>query len=215
MSLFNFLSPFLCRWRSPLRQILRRSLSLLISVLVLSSLGGIGLARAMADPQLSTIAEITPQLAQALPTDAIKNSLGTPIPKNPRSVDPIPTRYYPGFESYIETCSGCHLALPPEVLPLETWQQILQNPDEHYGVSISNINRLTQLLIWDYVSTFSRALPPNTPVPVYTEKSRYFKALHPKVEMPAETTTKTCIVCHPQAIQFDFVTLSPEWQNAP
>ena len=155
------------------------------------------------------------QLAQSLPTDTIRESLGTPIPKNPNSVDPIPTRYYPGFESYIENCSSCHLALPPEVLPIEAWQQILQNPNDHYGVSLDNLNRLTQLLIWDYVSTFSRPLPPNTPVPVYTEKSRYFKALHPKVQLPTETTTKTCLTCHPKGLEFDFITLSPEWEATP
>jgi hypothetical protein len=146
---------------------------------------------------------------------SIPQNLPPVIPDNPRSVDPIATRYLPGFESYIETCTGCHIALPPEVLPLDSWQEILRRPDVHYGVSIPNINRLTQLLIWDYVSTFSRPLPPNNPVPLYAEKSRFFKALHPRVPMPEEVTSKTCITCHPGAEVFDFITLSPEWQDAP
>lgn len=146
---------------------------------------------------------------------SIPQNLPPVIPDNPRSVDPIPTRYLPGFESYIETCTGCHIALPPEVLPLDSWQEILRRPDVHYGVSIPNINRLTQLLIWDYVSTFSRPLPPNNPVPLYAEKSRFFKALHPRAPMPEEVTSKTCITCHPGAEVFDFITLSPEWQDAP
>jgi hypothetical protein len=180
----------------------------------LSLLGGWGMAWALAPNPSSTQASPT-FIAQEIPTSAIKKNLGTPIPENPRSVDPIPTRYLPGFESYIQTCTGCHIALPPEVLPLESWQEILRRPDQHYGVSIPNINRFTQLLIWDYVSTFSRPLPPDSPVPIYTEKSRYFKALHPKVPLTPETTAKTCITCHPQVSLFDFVTLSPEWQDAP
>lgn len=177
----------------------------------LSLLGGWGIAQATTPNALAA----PPAIAQNIPTSAIKKSLGPVIPENPRSVDPIPTRYIPGFESYIETCTGCHIALPPEVLPLESWQEILRRPDNHYGVSIPNINRFTQLLIWDYVSTFSRPLPPNSPVPIYTEKSRYFKALHPKVPLAPEMTANTCVACHPQAPLFDFVTLTPEWQDAP
>lgn len=156
------------------------------------------------------------QTADSLMVQAsIPQNLPPVIPDNPRSVDPIPTRYLPGFESYIETCTGCHIALPPEVLPLDSWQEILRRPDVHYGVSIPNINRLTQLLIWDYVSTFSRPLPPNNPVPLYAEKSSFFKALHPRVPMPEEVTSNTCVTCHPGAEVFDFITLSPEWQDAP
>ena len=177
-------------------------------VIVFLSLGG-GLAMAQAFPQNDLPS--LPLLAQA----DIQNNLTPVIPANPRSVDPIPTRYLPGFESYIESCTSCHIALPPEVLPLESWQEILRRPDVHYGVSIPNINRLTQLLIWDYVSTFSRPLPPGTPVPLYAEKSSFFKALHPKVPLPPEVTTNTCITCHPGAPLFDFVTLTPEWQDAP
>lgn len=182
-----------------------------IVAMCLVLLGGWGMAQALTPATPTAVTE----LAQTIPNSAIKGSLGPVIPKNPYSVDPIPTRYIPGFESYIETCSGCHLAVPPEVLPLESWQEILRRPDQHYGVSVPNINRFTQLLIWDYVSTYSRPLPPNTPVPVYTEKSRYFKALHPKVPLPAEVTTKTCITCHPKALEFDFVTLTPDWKDAP
>lgn len=135
------------------------------------------------------------------------------LPANARPVDPIPSRYQPGFEAYLETCSSCHVALPPEVLPLESWQQILRRPDKHFGTTIPNLNRLTQLLIWDYVSTFSRPLPPNAPVPLYAEKSRFFKALHPQVDLPPDMTVKSCVACHPNVAQFDFRSLTPEWLN--
>lgn len=131
------------------------------------------------------------------------------------SVDPVPTRYEPGFQAYLETCASCHIAVPPEVLPTESWREILRKPDNHFGVVIPNYNRLTQLLIWDYISNFSRPLPPDSPIPLYVEKSRYFKALHPRVTMPPDMTSKSCITCHPNVANFNFRTLTPEWNDAP
>lgn len=130
-------------------------------------------------------------------------------------VDAVPTRYEPGFQAYLETCASCHVAIPPEVLPTESWREILRKPDNHFGVVIPNYNRLTQLLIWDYMSNFSRPLPPDSPIPLYVEKSRYFKALHPRVTMPPDMTSKTCVTCHPNVANFNFRTLTPEWDDAP
>jgi len=136
-------------------------------------------------------------------------------PNQAMSVDPVPTRYEPGFQAYLETCASCHIAVPPEVLPTESWREILRKPDNHFGVVIPNYNRLTQLLIWDYMSNFSRPLPPDSPIPIYAEKSRYFKALHPRVKMPEDLTAKTCISCHPNVKNFNFRTLTPEWDDSP
>jgi hypothetical protein len=136
-------------------------------------------------------------------------------PNQPMFVDAVPTRYEPGFQAYLETCASCHIAVPPEVLPTESWREILRKPDNHFGVVIPNYNRLTQLLIWDYMSTFSRPLPPDSPLPLYVEKSRYFKALHPRATMPPDMTSKTCVTCHPNVANFNFRTLTPEWDDAP
>lgn len=136
-------------------------------------------------------------------------------PNQPMSVDPVPTRYEPGFQAYLETCASCHIAIPPEALPTESWREILRKPDNHFGVVIPNYNRLTQLLIWDYMSNFSRPLPPDSPLPLYVEKSRYFKALHPRVTMPPDMTSKSCVTCHPNVANFNFRTLTPEWNDAP
>jgi hypothetical protein len=70
-------------------------------------------------------------------------------------------------------------------------------------------------LIWEYVSAFSRPLSINEPAPLLIEQSRYFKALHPKVKFSEPVTTKTCVTCHPGVAQFDYRTLTPEWDNAP
>ena len=131
------------------------------------------------------------------------------------STDPVPGRYQAGYEIYLETCSTCHIPIPPAVLPSETWKKILEQPDKHYGTQLTDINRLTQRLLWDYLSAFSRPLATDEPMPLYSEQSRYFKALHPRVELPKQMSTKTCLVCHPNATKFDYRTLDPEWENAP
>lgn len=150
-----------------------------------------------------------------LPAKAAEVSPAIAAPSANTMVDTVPTRYQPGLDAYLESCAGCHIALPPEILPTESWREILRKPEKHFGVSIDNFNRLTQLLIWDYVSTFSRPSPPDAPIPLYAEKSRYFRVLHPRVTIPSDMTAKSCVMCHPNVAQFDFRTLTPDWNDAP
>ena len=153
-------------------------------------------------------------LALERPTQLDSDSLPSPL-THLKSVDPVPTRYQPGYELYLETCSSCHIALPPGVLPSESWKKLLEEPDDHYGEQLTELIRITQLLIWEYLSTFSRPLLKDEPLPLYVERSRYFRALHPRVDLPDPTTSKTCLTCHPNASQFDYRTLTPEWEDAP
>lgn len=126
----------------------------------------------------------------------------------------IVERYQTAQQLYIDTCSGCHIPVSPSVLPTESWKKILENPTTHYGESLDFI-RITQVILWEYLATFSRPLSRNEPVPLYISQARYFKALHPRVDLPKPATLKTCIVCHPGAQQYNYQTLSPEWDNAP
>lgn len=114
---------------------------------------------------------------------------------------------------YLENCASCHVPLPAEVLPTETWQQILENPEQHYGESLPRTIGLNTRLIWNYLRTFSRPLLPEEPKPEYVTNSRYFKALHPQVDLPQPVTHQSCILCHPGAQQLDYRTLSPEWEG--
>lgn len=134
----------------------------------------------------------------------------SPSPVLLSSVDEVAEKQQSGLKLYLDTCAKCHIALPPEVLPMETWQRLLEKPDDHYGTSVKGLIRLTQVLMWDYLRTYSRPLKPDEPMPFYVERSRYFKALHPRVPLPEEVSHRTCITCHPAASQFNFRTLSPE-----
>ncbi|WP_267383842.1 cytochrome [Cyanobacterium sp. uoEpiScrs1] len=128
----------------------------------------------------------------------------------------VSTRNHVGQEFYIKTCAACHIALPPEVLPRETWKKLLENPNKHYGTSVPNLIRLGQLLIWDYLQTCSRSLSSkDEPIPFYVEQSRYFKIIHPRVKFQETVSNKNCIICHPGVENFDFRTLTPEWKNSP
>ncbi|MBE9169960.1 cytochrome C [Pleurocapsales cyanobacterium LEGE 06147] len=122
--------------------------------------------------------------------------------------------YQIGRELYLENCASCHIPIPAEVLPTETWQQILENPQQHYGESLPRMIGLNIRLIWNYLRTFSRPLLPEEPKPEYVTNSRYFKALHPQVDLPQPVTHQSCILCHPGAQQLDYRTLSPEWEGS-
>lgn len=130
-----------------------------------------------------------------------------------KAVDPISDRYQLGHELYLEKCSSCHLAIPPAVFPTETWREILQQPQEHYGTQLKPIIGPSLLLMWDYIRTYSRPLNEDEEIPYRVADSRYFKALHPKVEFPSQASIKTCISCHPSANQFNYRRLSSEWQE--
>ncbi|NER51928.1 MAG: cytochrome C [Symploca sp. SIO1A3] len=102
------------------------------------------------------------------------------------SVDPISERYQQGYKLYLENCSGCHIALPPEVLPTDSWRQILIEIDQHNGKKLEIIGPIVQIM-WNYLRAFSRPQIRQTedePIPELVRESRYFKALHPRVDLP-------------------------------
>ncbi|MGV2828648.1 cytochrome C [Myxosarcina sp. GI1(2024)] len=111
-------------------------------------------------------------------------------------------------EVYIVSCSGCHLPIPAEVLPTKTWEQILNNPANHYGTSISLPNRVITRLIWSYLKNNSRPLIAGETTPEYVTNSRYLKALHPQVDLPKPTTHQSCNLCHPNAERLDYITVN-------
>jgi hypothetical protein len=115
-------------------------------------------------------------------------------------------------EVYLKNCASCHTPIPAEVLPTETWQKLLEQSQQHYGQTLPSIDRISLRLMWNYLKTFSRPLLPDEPQPEYVTNSRYFKALHPQVNLPQPVTHKSCLICHPGAKQLDYRSLNPEWQ---
>lgn len=171
---------FIARWFA---QVQRRSLLVLLLILLCSGVLGVGAVRAIEGAGVATI--------------------GT--------VDPVAPEYALGQELYLENCATCHIGVPPAVLPSETWRQLLRTP-EHYGVVISPLFDPTQTLIWNYLRDYSRGLEVDEAEAYRLDDSRYFKALHPQVDLPRPVQLTGCVTCHPGAVDYNFRSLSPEWE---
>jgi hypothetical protein len=153
-------------------------------------------------------------LGLALWSVAIAGGLAIIFPHPPPQAQVADPRTL-GKETYLEMCSSCHIPVPAEVLPLETWRQILTTTDKHYGIAITPPPiSLSIRLAWDYLQFAARPLLKDEPRPSLVERSRYFKALHPQVNLPEIVSLKTCVVCHPSAQAFDYRTLAPQWESA-
>ncbi|BAY19277.1 hypothetical protein NIES21_51370 [Anabaenopsis circularis NIES-21] len=130
-----------------------------------------------------------------------------------KTVDVIPAQYELGQELYIENCAKCHIPIPPQVLPTQTWKNLLED-SQHYGVQLQPLVDPARILVWRYLSTFSRTQLKDEETPYRVNKSRFFKALHPKVDLPRPVQINSCVSCHPGAEQYNFRLLSPEWENS-
>jgi len=126
------------------------------------------------------------------------------------TVDVVPQQFQLGQELYLQNCATCHFGLPPAVMPTQTWQNLIQD-SQHYGVQIQPLRSPDLELVWRYLSTFSRSVNRDETVPFRVERSRYFKALHPKVEFSQPPSVRACATCHPAAAQFNYRSLSAEW----
>jgi hypothetical protein len=130
------------------------------------------------------------------------------------TVDVVPQRYQLGEKLYFEQCSTCHIALPPEVFPSQTWQDILDDTEQHYGRSIPPLNDPLNL-VPKYLYHFSRLKREDEATPYRLYQSRYFLALHPGVKLPKPVEMSSCVGCHPRDREFNFRQLSPEWDTPP
>ncbi len=187
----------------------KRSVWLLLVLLLLWSLClGIGLAQATEPRSRDAITQVpatNPPAPVATPAST-SEAIGT--------VDVIPERYQAAQNLYLKNCSTCHLALPPAVMPSETWRTLIQDTS-HYGADLKPFDRFEIQGMWQYLRDFSRpqAIDEQTPYRLY--ESRFFKALHPRVKFAQRVNLESCISCHPGADKYDFRSLSAEWQNAP
>ena len=129
------------------------------------------------------------------------------------TVDKVPAKHKLGQELYLENCSSCHLALPPAVFPTQTWKNLIQD-SQHYGATLKPLVDPPRILVWRYISTFSRPQRQDELTPYRLTNSRFFKALHPKVKLPSPVTMGSCVTCHPGAQKYNFRTLTSEWENA-
>lgn len=151
------------------------------------------------------------------------------IAQGVKALDPVPPEFALRQQVYVERCGSCHVAIPPALLPRERWEELLQRPEQHFGVNLrqsqSNIRALSNIdirLMWDYIRATSRNAQDRETLPTQVSGSRFFRALHPKVaescrtlagvNCPDRITVQTCGICHPQASDYDYRTLAPGWE---
>ncbi|MFH7030650.1 MAG: cytochrome C [Heteroscytonema crispum UTEX LB 1556] len=127
------------------------------------------------------------------------------------TVDVVPAQYQLGQQLYLENCASCHIALPPAVLPTQTWKNLLQD-SQHYGAQLKPLIDPPRILVWRYLQTFSRVQLQDESTPYRVNDSRYFKALHPGVKLPRPVQIGSCVSCHPSASDYNFRRLSSEWE---
>jgi mono/diheme cytochrome c family protein len=200
----------------------KRSLfTLFLLLLVWSLILGWGLAQARDVSSQSSVK--SEQRSMKVETLVGSNNLAAfqsdisqaPTNNGQATTDPVSGRLQLGQQLYLDNCATCHLALPPGVLPSETWQNLLQETQQHYGTKLPRIITPTLLLMWDYLRTYSRPQLEKEAVPYRVTESRYLKALHPRVNLPQPTTLSSCLTCHPGAEKYNFRSLTAEWENSP
>ncbi|MBW4517133.1 MAG: diheme cytochrome C [Timaviella obliquedivisa GSE-PSE-MK23-08B] len=177
----------------------RSPVILFLLLLFWSAILGLGLAQA-ASPNADTS---NANISAAALTEA---TIGT--------VDAVPANFQLGQEVYLENCAACHVGLPPAILPSQTWRSLIQE-SQHYGAIIPTIQEPLRQAVWNYLSTYSRPINKGEEVPFRIGKSRFFKALHPKVNFAEPVTLNSCATCHPASAQFNYRSLSPEWTDSP
>lgn len=123
---------------------------------------------------------------------------------NTPTTDVIPKRYEQSLQVYLANCSTCHIALPAELFPRQTWQRLLENTNQHYEAQLPVISGVETTLMWNYLGTFARNAAIEDRIPFQSRDSRFFKALHPGVRFPEPIKVTTCISCHPSAAEFNF-----------
>ena len=189
--------------RSRLRRTTRRQsgpalVGLVMLLILFTLIMGIGLAQAL-EPKNNPLLQ-SPNIQSSPSVQSAE--IGT--------VDPVSDRDRLGQELYLESCRSCHIGIPPAVMPTQTWQALLQDP-QHYGVTIDIPQGPEKRIMWNYIKNASRPVASTDErVPYRISESRYFKALHPKVKLATKPTLTTCIACHPSAQAFNFRKLSAE-----
>ncbi|WP_242041711.1 diheme cytochrome c [Alkalinema sp. FACHB-956] len=188
-------------------------IGLMLLIMMFTILMGIGLAQAFEPQKWQSLQRFDPASAATAanpPANLIAAETGTAdIGTIEGTIDPVPANLQLGQELYLENCASCHIAIPPAVMPTQTWQVLIQDP-QHYGVVIDPLRDPNRRIVWNYLKAYSRPTSDDEKTPYRMQDSRYFKALHPRVNLPKKVNLGSCVTCHPGVNQFNFRQLTPE-----
>jgi len=109
-----------------------------------------------------------------------------------------------------QECGSCHMAYPPALLPKESWFEIMNGLNKHYGTDASlDQQELKQISSWlsSNAGTYKRVreAPPDNRV----TKSNWFQKKHREINSKdfqkiLVKSSANCIACHRNADQGNF-----------
>ena len=118
----------------------------------------------------------------------------------------------PVLDIYTQECASCHMAYPPDLLPVASWQRIMDTLDKHYGVDATlDKSSLQKIKNWLSIhaekSSQAKSEPPKDRITL----SKWFLRKHNSKEISASVwkrasigTPANCNACHINAAQGDF-----------
>lgn len=111
---------------------------------------------------------------------------------------------------YKQECGSCHIPYPPALLPKESWVEIMNGLQKHYGTDASlSQQEVIQISSWlnSHAGTYKRVkeAPPENRI----TKSGWFEKKHRKISSreflsPAVKSPSNCNACHKNAEQGNF-----------
>ena len=129
-----------------------------------------------------------------------------------------------GTSLYRTLCSECHMAYQPQLLPARSWEKIMGNLEDHFGVD-ATVEERERRLLTEYLKErsgdrrgagelgeFAQSVPPNE-TPLRISETPYFKKEHreiPKrlVKQREVKSFANCTACHPRAQRGEYEPIS-------
>lgn len=114
------------------------------------------------------------------------------------------------LRSYLNECASCHIAYPPGMLPRQSWKNLMNSLNSHYGVDASlDTDSVKEIGVWlqDHSGTYKRIdLAPSED---RITESAWFVRKHRKIDQqvwmrPSIKSPTNCVACHTLAQQGDY-----------
>ncbi|MBI5888269.1 MAG: diheme cytochrome c [Deltaproteobacteria bacterium] len=126
---------------------------------------------------------------------------------------------FPESALYKQECSSCHFLYHPGLLPLRSWEAVIQNSDKHFGENLSLEDKIKDdLLSYFYEHSAEktdskwarRILSWSAPsVPARITEQPFIIREHRKIQKsvfkrPSINSFSNCGACHPKGAEGDF-----------
>jgi len=114
----------------------------------------------------------------------------------------------PPNPAYQAECGSCHVPYPPQLLPAQSWQQLMGRLDRHFGSDASLDAKAHDEISRYLAANAGRRAAPAGPEPRITE-TRWFRKEHDELSASIWTSAAVksaanCDACHTKAADGDY-----------